>query len=85
MHAKPTGVGMGAFLAAEDIVPIPGTKKLRYVDENVAAAKVQLTQQELKQIDTILPPGSTAGDRYHAQGDAGTGEPVKPNPESSLG
>jgi aryl-alcohol dehydrogenase-like predicted oxidoreductase len=50
-----------------DIVPIPGTKQSRYVDENLAAQGVVLTPEDLRTIDAILPPGSTAGDRYHAQ------------------
>jgi aryl-alcohol dehydrogenase-like predicted oxidoreductase len=48
-------------------VPIPGTKQLRYVDENLAAAGVVLTPAELREIDVVLPPGSAAGDRYNAQ------------------
>ena len=50
-----------------DIVPIPGTKQINYVDENLAAAKVTLTPAELREIDAVLPPGSAAGDRYPAQ------------------
>jgi aryl-alcohol dehydrogenase-like predicted oxidoreductase len=50
-----------------DIVPIPGTKRLKYLEENLAAAQVSLTPDEMKQINAILPAGQTAGDRYHAQ------------------
>jgi len=50
-----------------DIVPIPGTKQIGYLDENLAAAKVTLTPAELREIETVLPAGSTAGARYPAQ------------------
>jgi aryl-alcohol dehydrogenase-like predicted oxidoreductase len=48
----------------EDIVPIPGTKRVSYLEENVAAAEVKLTQDELRQLDEIAPAGVAAGDRY---------------------
>ena len=50
-----------------DIVPIPGTKQINYVDENLGAANVALSSADLREIDAVLPPGSAAGDRYHAQ------------------
>jgi aryl-alcohol dehydrogenase-like predicted oxidoreductase len=52
----------------EDIVPIPGTKRRKYLDENIAAARVALSREDLDELDRILPPGAAAGDRYHAQG-----------------
>ena len=48
----------------EDIVPIPGTKRLKYLEENVAAAQVQLTGDDLRKIDQAVPVGVTAGERY---------------------
>ncbi|MSR54673.1 MAG: aldo/keto reductase [Gemmataceae bacterium] len=48
----------------EDIVPIPGTKRVRYLDENLGSLQVRLSADELRQIDTIIPAGVTAGDRY---------------------
>jgi aryl-alcohol dehydrogenase-like predicted oxidoreductase len=48
----------------EDIVPIPGTKRVRYLEENAAAADVELTDDELRQLDEIAPAGVAAGDRY---------------------
>jgi len=47
-----------------DVVPIPGTKKRRYVKENVAAAALELSAEELARLDEALPPGATAGPRY---------------------
>ena len=48
----------------EEIVPIPGTKKLRYLEENVGALVVKLTSKELEQIDAVAPHGVAAGLRY---------------------
>src|SRR3954467_326364 len=48
----------------EDIVPIPGTKHVKYLDENIGALKVKLTAEDLKRLDEILPPGAAAGPRY---------------------
>src|SRR3954453_3272031 len=51
----------------EDIVPIPGTKHVRYLDENIGALEVKLSDADLKRLDEILPPGAAAGERYAAQ------------------
>ncbi len=51
----------------DDIVPIPGTKRRIYLDENVAALDVYLTPDDLARIDAALPVGSAAGDRYAAK------------------
>ena len=51
----------------QDVVPIPGTKQARFVDENIAAADIALTPADLREIDAAFPPGSAAGDRYNAQ------------------
>ncbi|HEY4160667.1 MAG TPA: aldo/keto reductase [Candidatus Saccharimonadales bacterium] len=47
-----------------DIVPIPGTKHVKYLQENIAAADVTLTDNDLKRLDEAAPAGVTAGDRY---------------------
>ena len=47
-----------------DVVPIPGTKRRRYLEENVAAAEISLNDEELGRLDEALPPGATAGERY---------------------
>jgi aryl-alcohol dehydrogenase-like predicted oxidoreductase len=52
----------------DDIVPIPGTKHVRYLDDNIGALQVQLTDADLKRLDEILPPGAAAGLRYHERG-----------------
>jgi aryl-alcohol dehydrogenase-like predicted oxidoreductase len=48
----------------DDIVPIPGTKRVRYLEENAAAAFVELSPADLARIDEAAPRGATAGDRY---------------------
>jgi len=48
----------------DDVVPIPGTKRRRYVKENVQASEIELSEEELSRLDEAAPPGVTAGDRY---------------------
>ena len=50
----------------EDIIPIPGTKRAKYLDDNMGAVKVKVSAEELCQIDAILPAGAAAGDRNNA-------------------
>jgi aryl-alcohol dehydrogenase-like predicted oxidoreductase len=51
-----------------DIIPIPGTKRIKYLEENMAALNVKLSFQEQRQIDQILPVGAVVGDRYYKPG-----------------
>jgi aryl-alcohol dehydrogenase-like predicted oxidoreductase len=46
------------------VVPIPGTKRVRYLEENAAAADVELTDDDLRRLDDAAPVGAAAGDRY---------------------
>ena len=55
-----------ALAQGEDIVPIPGTKHVRYLEENVGALDVRLTAADLARIDSVIPPGAAAGTRYAA-------------------
>jgi aryl-alcohol dehydrogenase-like predicted oxidoreductase len=48
----------------EDIVPIPGTKRVKYLEENVGAVDVELTDDDLRRLDEAFPKGVAAGDRY---------------------
>ena len=48
----------------KDIVPIPGTKRRSYLEENVAADQLQLTPQELDEIARVMPRGAASGERY---------------------
>jgi len=51
----------------DDIVPIPGTKRRKYLEENIGAATVTLTAEEINRINEVAPQGIAAGDRYPAQ------------------
>jgi aryl-alcohol dehydrogenase-like predicted oxidoreductase len=48
----------------EDVVPIPGTKRVRYLEENTAAAEVGIDKEDLQRLAEVAPVGVTAGDRY---------------------
>jgi aryl-alcohol dehydrogenase-like predicted oxidoreductase len=52
----------------EDIVPIPGTKRRTYLDQNIAALDIRLSREDLDRLDEILPPGAASGARYHERG-----------------
>jgi len=52
----------------EDIVPIPGTKRRKYLEENAAAVEVTLTEEDLRRIDEVAPKGVAAGERYNEAG-----------------
>jgi aryl-alcohol dehydrogenase-like predicted oxidoreductase len=63
--ATPAQLALAWVMAqADDIVPIPGTKRLRYLEQNVAAADIELTPDELARLDEAAPPGVAAGTRY---------------------
>jgi aryl-alcohol dehydrogenase-like predicted oxidoreductase len=61
----PSQLALAWVLAqGNNIVPIPGTKRRRYLEENVGALNVTLTTDDLARIDRIIPPGAAAGTRY---------------------
>ena len=61
----PAQLALAWLLAqGDDIVPIPGTKRRQYLEENVAAVNIELTPAELAQINAVAPQGAAAGDRY---------------------
>jgi len=63
--AKPGQIALAWLLAkGPDIVPIPGTKRRAYLEENVAAADIRLTRDDLAQLDAALAPDKIAGPRY---------------------
>jgi len=68
--AEAKGVAPGQLALAwvmargEDVVPIPGTKRRSYLEENAAAAGVELTADDLARLDAIAPPGVAVGGRY---------------------
>jgi aryl-alcohol dehydrogenase-like predicted oxidoreductase len=62
---KPSQVALAwVLLKGDDIVPIPGTKRVKYVEENVAAAEIELTNDELDRLDEAFPVGAATGERY---------------------
>lgn len=61
----PSQMALAWVLAqGETIVPIPGTKRRKYLEENVGALDVKLTEEDLRRIDEIMPHGAVAGERY---------------------
>ena len=63
--ATPAQLALAWVLSrGDDVVPIPGTKRRRYLEENAAASEVTLTEEELERIDEAFPRGAAAGDRY---------------------
>jgi aryl-alcohol dehydrogenase-like predicted oxidoreductase len=73
--ATPGQLALAWVLAqGDDVVPIPGTKRRSYLEENVGATAVELTAADLARLDEIAPPGVAAGGRYvnaaYAYGDS---------------
>jgi aryl-alcohol dehydrogenase-like predicted oxidoreductase len=61
----PSQLALAWVLArGEDVLPIPGTKRTRYLEENVAAVQIRLSPEDLELIDNVLPPGAASGPRY---------------------
>lgn len=66
--AKPGQVALAWVLQkGDDMVPIPGTKRISYLEENVGAANVKLSAADMATLDEALKPGAIKGDRYAAQ------------------
>jgi aryl-alcohol dehydrogenase-like predicted oxidoreductase len=64
----PSELALAWVLAqGDDVVPIPGTKRVKYLDDNLGAVNVRLTADHLAQIDAVLPAGIAAGPRYNEQ------------------
>ena len=67
-NCKPSQLALAWVLAqGDDIVPIPGTKRRKYVEENAAAVDVRLTEEDLRRLNQIFPSGAAAGLRYPEQ------------------
>ncbi len=62
---KPGQLALAWVLAqGKDIVPIPGTKHIEYLKENIASLDIHLSDEDLQRLDEVAPKGETAGDRY---------------------
>jgi aryl-alcohol dehydrogenase-like predicted oxidoreductase len=67
-RCKPSQLALAWVLAqGNDIVPIPGTKRRKYLEENVGALGVRLTEEDLQRINDAFPTGAAAGSRYAEQ------------------
>ncbi len=68
-----------AWLLAQgdDVVPIPGTKRRTYLEENAGACAVELTADDLARLERVAPRGAFAGDRYPDMRMAGGGTPPR--------
>jgi aryl-alcohol dehydrogenase-like predicted oxidoreductase len=65
----PAQLALAWLLAqGDDIVPIPGTKQRRYLDENLDSLQIELEASDLEMIEEVAPKGAAAGDRYHEAG-----------------
>ncbi|MBV8114817.1 MAG: aldo/keto reductase [Silvibacterium sp.] len=63
----PSQLALAWVLAqGDDMAPIPGTKRRKYLEENVAAVNVRLTREDLAEIDAVAPKGAASGERYSA-------------------
>jgi aryl-alcohol dehydrogenase-like predicted oxidoreductase len=69
LDATPAQLALAWLLhQGEDVVPIPGTRRIERLDENAAAADIELSDEHLRQLDELFPPGAAAGDRYTSAG-----------------
>ena len=63
--STPAQLALAWVLAqGQDVIPIPGTKRRKYLEENVAALDLELTPADMKRLESIAPPGIAAGTRY---------------------
>jgi aryl-alcohol dehydrogenase-like predicted oxidoreductase len=68
-RCTPAQLALAWLLAqGDDIVPIPGTKQRRYLEENIGALRIELTRGDLDEVEEVAPKGVAAGDRYHEAG-----------------
>ncbi|WML57751.1 aldo/keto reductase [Neobacillus sp. PS2-9] len=62
---QPSQLALAWILSqGDDIVPIPGTKRIQYLEENIGALKIQLSKEDLRRINEVAPKGVAAGERY---------------------
>jgi aryl-alcohol dehydrogenase-like predicted oxidoreductase len=74
--ATPAQIALAWVLSrGDDVVPIPGTKRVKYLEENVAASNIRLTEDDLRRLDETFPVGAAQGERYPRGGHEG-GQPL---------
>jgi len=68
-RCTPAQLALAWVLAqGDDIVPIPGTKHIRYLEEDLGALQIRFAPDELRRMEDAFPLGAAAGERYHAEG-----------------
>jgi aryl-alcohol dehydrogenase-like predicted oxidoreductase len=69
LHCTPAQLALAWVLAqGDDIVPIPGTKRRAFLDENIGALEVHLSASEIATLERVFAPNAAAGERYPALG-----------------
>ncbi len=66
LHVSPAQVSL-AWVLAKGVVPIPGTRTVRHLEENWAANRIELDAATIEELETAFPHGTTTGDRYPAE------------------
>ncbi|PLT29456.1 aldo/keto reductase [Peribacillus deserti] len=62
---QPSQLALAWILSqGDDIIPIPGTKRVQYLEENIGALKIQLSKEDIRRINEVAPKGVAAGERY---------------------
>ena len=65
----PSQLALAWVLAqGEDVIPIPGTKRRKYLEENAAAVNIKLTEADIQELEAAIPLNEIVGDRYNAGG-----------------
>ena len=67
LGCQPAQIALAWLLSqGDDIVPIPGTKRVQYLEENIAALNIHLNPEQIERLNETFKPGVAAGDRYPA-------------------
>lgn len=67
-NCRPSQLALAWVLAqGDDIVPIPGTKRRKYLEENAAAVDLQLSSEDVRRLNEVFPSGAASGLRYTEQ------------------
>jgi aryl-alcohol dehydrogenase-like predicted oxidoreductase len=67
-NCQPSQLALAWVLAqGGDIVPIPGTKRRKYIEENAASVDLELTSDDMRRLNQVFPPGAASGERYSEQ------------------
>ena len=68
-NCTPSQLALAWVMAqGDEIVPIPGTKRIKYLEENAGAIRVKLMQGDLDRLEAVMPKDAVSGQRYHEAG-----------------